>query len=411
MRQVFLDHQSTTPILPQVFEAMRPFLFEEFGSPSSLHRLGLTARDALSRARSQIAGLIHAKSPDEIVFTSSGTESANLAIKGVAFATHRRGNHFVVSSIEHPAVLGSVAFLEKHGFSSTKVPVDSNGRIDPTDVRKAITDQTCLIAVHHVNHDIGAIEPVAEIGDLAAELGIPLFVDASASAGWLPINVETMGASLLSLSPHRFYGPKGVGVLYRNRRVSLGSLIHGGVQEAGRRAGMENMPGIVGAGAAAEIASREISARQMRVGLLQRQLWEGLRDGVPYVRLNGPELGPDRAPTNLNVSAEFIEGEAQALSLDMLGVAVSTGPSCVNKSMKISHVLAAIGLDPQLAQSNVIFSLGQENTAEEIEFTIEAYGKTVKKLRAMSPLWEDFQSGAIDSIIRPRGKTGKTLSA
>src|SRR5438876_4496356 len=277
MRRVYLDHQSSTPVLPEVFEAMKPFFTEAFGSPSSLHELGLRARDALARARAQVALLINPESPDDIVFTSGGTESANLAVKGTAYANERRGNHIVVSAIEHPAVLNSIEFLEKHGFTCTRIRVNSEGLVDPEEVRSAITDRTILLVFHHANHDIGTIEPIAELGTIAAERGIPLFVDAVASGGWLPINVQQLGISLLSLSPHRFYGPKGVGILYRNRRARLVSLIHGGIQEGGRRAGTENVPAIVGAGVAAELALHEMPARVAHTVELQKLLWSELK--------------------------------------------------------------------------------------------------------------------------------------
>src|SRR5437867_5545474 len=375
MRRVFLDHQATTPVLPEVFEAMEPFFSEACGSPSSLHQLGLRARDALGRARAQVAALINAESPDEIVFTSGGTESANLAVKGTAYANQRRGDHIVISEIEHPSVINSVEFMKKQGFNCTRVKVDPEGFVDPADVRAALTEKTILICVHHVNHDIGTIEPIREIGELALEKGIPLFVDAAASGGWLPIDVQAMGVKLLSLSPHRFYGPKGVGVLYRNRRARLVSVLHGGVQEGGLRAATENVPAIVGAGLAAEIAARELPRRRAHTAGLQKRLWEGIRDTVPYVKLNGPEPGPGRITTNLNISAEFIEGEGLALMLDVQGVAVASGPSCVNKSLKVSPVLVAIGLDYSLAQGNVILSLGRDNTGEEIERAIDTLAR------------------------------------
>ena len=409
MRHVFLDHQSATPLLPEAFEAMRPYFTEAFGNPSSLHQHGLRVREALSKARAQMASLVNAESPDDIFFTSDGTESANLAIKGVAYANQRRGNHLVVSAIEHPSVLNSVEFLEKQGFDCTRVRVDNLGRIDPADVAAAITDKTTLIAVHHVNHDLGTIEPIQEIGRLAASRGIPLYVDAEASAGWLPIDVQAFGASLLSFSPHRFYGPKGVGVLYRNRRARIVSILHGGVQEGGRRAGTENVPAIVGGGTAAEAALREMPQRIAHVSRLQQRLWAGLKSAIPFIKLNGPEPGPERIATSINISTEFIEGEGQLLLCDMNGIAVASGSSCVSKSLKISHVLGAIGLDHALAQGNLILSLGKDNTEEEIDYVIETFSKVVTKLRGMSPMWDEFQRGLIDSVVAPTGR-GKSFS-
>src|SRR6266496_172945 len=316
MRRVFLDHQATTPVLPEVFEVMKPFFSEACGSPSSLHQLGLRARDALARARAQVSTLNNAKSPDEIIFSSGGTVSANLAVKGTAYANQRRGDHIVINEIEHPSVINSVEFLEKRGFNCTRIKVDKEGFVDPADVRAALTEKTILICVHHVNHDTGTIEPIREIGESAVRKGIPLFVDAAASGGWLPIDVQAMGVKLLSLSPHRFYGPKGVGALYRNRRARLTSVLHGGVQESGLRAGTENVPAIVGAGVAAEMAARELPERSAHTTGLQQKLWDGLKRHVEYLRLNGPQPGPRRGRTNLNVSVEFVEGEGLALTLD-----------------------------------------------------------------------------------------------
>jgi len=388
MRHVNLDHQSATPVLPEVLEAMQPFFTQAFGNPSSLHRHGLLARDAIAKARSQIAAFINADSPDEIIFTSDGTESANLAVKGAAAAYQRDGNHIVVSATEHPAVIASVQLLEARGFACTRVPVDAAGAVDPAGVRSAFTDKTILVAVHHVNHEIGAIEPVREIGAAARERGIAFYVDAEAGAGWLPVDARYWGASLLSFSPHRFYGPKGVGVLYQNRRARLAAILRGGGQENGRRAGVENVPAIVGAGVAAEIAGRELAQRAAHCARLQRRLWDGLRARVPRLKLNGPEPGPGRHPATLNLSAEFIEGEAQLLLCDMHGIAVASGSSCVSRSRQVSHVLAAIGLDPALARGNIIMSLGRDNTGEDVDYVIETFPKIVSKLRALSPAWE-----------------------
>jgi cysteine desulfurase len=400
--QVYLDHQAATPVLPEALAAMQPYFSQVFGNPSSLHQHGLQVRDALAQARAQVAALIHAESPEEIIFTSGGTEAANLAVKGVAYASQRRGNHIVLSQIEHPSVLNSMEFLEKQGFVCAKVKVNAEGWVDAEAVRAALTDKTILVCVHHVNHDIGTIEPIQQISKVTSEKGIPLFVDATASAGWLPIDVQAMGANLLSLSPHRFYGPKGVGALYRNRRARLVSILHGGAQEGGRRAGVENVPGIIGAGVACEIALRELPARMEHTAKLQRILWNGLKTRIPYIKLNGPELGPKRISTNLNISTEFIEGEGQLLRCDVNGIAVASGSSCVSKSLKISHVLAAIGLDHALAQGNLILSLGKDNTEEEMDYVIETFAKVVTVLRDMSPMWDEFQRGLIDSVICPR---------
>ena len=409
MRQVFLDHQSTTPVLPEVFEAMRPYFTEAFGNPSSLHRYGLQVRDTMAKARSQYAALINAESADDILLTSGGTEAVNLAVKGVAYANQRKGNHIVVSEVEHPAVLNSLEFLEKQGFTSTKVKVTPEGWANPDDVRTALTDKTILIGFHLANHDIGTIQSVREVGKIAAEKGVPLFVDAVASAGWLPIDVQALGVHLLAYSPHRFYGPKGVGVLYRSRRARLVSIIHGGVQEGGRRAGTENVPAIVGGGLAAEVALREMPERITHTAQLQKRLWNGLKAKIPYVKLNGPEPGPKRISTNLNISTEFIEGEGQLLLCDMNGIAVASGSSCVSKSLKISHVLAAIGLDHALAQGNLILTLGKDNTEEDMDYVVESFEKIVQKLRGMSPMWEEFERGIIDSVIAPTGR-GKSFS-
>jgi len=353
-------------------------------------------------ARAQIAALIHAESPEEIIFTSDGTESANLAVKGAAFAAQRRGNHIVISQTEHPAVIHSTEFLEKHGFTSTRVKVDRQGFVDPADVRAAITDKTILIAVHHVNHDIGAIEPIREISEVAGREGIAFYVDAGAGAGWLPIHVKELGTDLLSFSPHRFHGPKGVGVLYRNRRARLSSLLHGGGQENGWRAGIENVPAIVGAGVAAEIALRDGARWSAHCLRLQKRLWNGLRAAIPCLQLNGPEPGPRRIPTNLNISTEFIEGESQVLLCDMRGIAVGGATSCVSKSLKISPVLSAIGLSHALAQSAIIMSPGKDNTEEEMDYVIETFAKIVGKLRGMSPTWDEFEKGVIASVISPK---------
>lgn len=399
MSSVYLDHQAATPVLPEVFEAMKPYFTEAFGNASSLHQYGLRVRDALAVAREQTAAFINAESPDDIIFTSDGTESANFAVKGVADASRKRGNHFIVSATEHPSVLGSVEFLEKQGFASTKVPVDADGLVKPDDVRAALTEKTILVAVHHANHDIGTIQPIREIADITSERGIPLYVDAEASAGWLPVDVRALGADLLSFSPHRFYGPKGVGVLYRSRRARLNGLLQGGVQEGGRRAGTENISAIVGAGVAMEIAARKLDERIAHTARLQKKLWEGLQAKISHLKLNGPAPGPLRLSTNLNLSAEFVEGEGLLLMLDARGIAVASGTSCVSKALKVSHVLSAIGLDHSLGQAAILLTLGKDNTDAEIDYVLETLPQVVSKLRGMSPMWDEFQRGLVPSAI------------
>jgi cysteine desulfurase len=399
MRHVYLDHQSATPVLPEVFEAMRPFFTEQFGNPSSLHQQGVHAREAVAAARAHVAGLINAESSDDIIFTSDGTESANLAIKGAAFANERRGNHIVLSATEHPGLLNSIEFLEKHGFACTRVAVDREGLVDPADVARAVTDKTILIAVHLANHDIGTIQPVREIGDIAADKGVAFYVDAEAAAGWLPVDVQALGANLLSFSPHRFYGPKGVGVLYRNRRARLSPIIHGGSQENGWRAGIENVPAIVGAGVAAEIARRDGPKWSAHCAGLQERLWNGLRERIDCIRLNGPGPGPKRSPVNLNISTEFIEGESHVLLCDMNGIAIAGSTSCISRALKVSPVLEAIGLPRELAQASVILSPGKDNTTEDIDYVIEAFTRIVDKLRGMSVTWSDYQKGTANSPV------------
>lgn len=409
MRHVFLDHQSSTPVLPEVFDAMKPFFTEAFGNPSSLHQHGLRVRDALKKARQQMAALINADSEEEIFFTSDGTESANLAIKGVAYANERKGKHIVVSATEHPSVINSIEFLEKQGWTCTRVGVDPEGVLNLDELRAAITPQTVLVAVHHVNHDIGTIQPMREVGKICADKNVPLFVDCEASAGWLPIDVKEFGAALVSFSPHRFYGPKGVGVLYRNKKARIVSVMHGGVQEGGRRAGTENVPAIVGGGVAAEIALTQLAERHAHTARLQKRLWDGLKSKITYIKLNGAEPGPKRISTNLNLSTEFIEGEGQLLLCDLNGIAVASGSSCVSKSLKVSHVLSAIGLDHALAQGNIIMTLGMANSEEDVDYTIETFAKIATKLRGMSPMWDEFERGVIDSVIAPTGR-GKSFS-
>ncbi len=372
-----------------------------FGSPSSLHRFGLDARAALNTAREQIAGLINAESPEEVLFTANATEAANLAVVGTVEANRRfGGRRLVMSAAEHPSVIEPALALKPGDIDCDLIEVDGLGAVDPARVETALGEDCLLLALHHANHDLGTIQPIEEFGGIASEAGVPFFVDASFSGGWLPVDVRAMNASLLSLEPNRFYGPKGVGVLYRHRRARIQPLLRGGAQEDGRRAGEENLPAIVGAGVAAEIAGRELDSRRGKVARLQARLWEGLRERVSQLRLNGPAPGANRLPTNLNVSVEFVEGEGVALRADLKGVAIGSGSACVSKALKVPRALAAIGLDPSLAQGCVILSPADINTEEEIAEAVEILAGVIADLRGMSPTWEEFQDGKRASELK-----------
>ena len=379
-RRVYLDHLSGGPLASEVRAAMRPWLEEIHGNASSLHWHGLKAREALDTAAAQCAAMIGAPA-DDLVFTSSGTEANNLAVKGVAEAQRERGSHLILSNIEHPSIDQSVAWLEQQGFTATRVPVDGEGRLTAAAVAESVTDQTILIATHHANHDLGTVQDLPALGAVAAERGIPLLIDATASGGWLPVDVEAHPISLLTLAPHRFGGPQGVGVLYRNRCVPLSPQLHGGGQQGGQRAGTENLAAIVGAGAAATLPVIE-------VGPLQEQLHAGLQERIEKISLNGPTPGVERLPTQLNYSMAGLEGEGLALALDMQGVAIASGAACVTQNLAIPPALAAIGLDVAQAKGNVLLSLGRDISTADIDHVLEIIPKQVDKLRALSPTWD-----------------------
>ena len=379
-RRVYLDHLSGGPLASEVRAAMRPWLEEIHGNASSLHWHGLKAREALDSAAAQCAAMIGAPA-DDLVFTSSGTEANNLAVKGVAEAQRERGSHLILSNIEHPSIDQSVAWLEQQGFTATRVPVDGEGRLTAAAVAESVTDQTILIATHHANHDLGTVQNLPALGAVAAERGIPLLIDATASGGWVPVDVEAHPISLLTLAPHRFGGPQGVGVLYRNRCVPLSPQLHGGGQQGGQRAGTENLAAIVGAGAAATLPVIE-------VGPLQEQLHAGLQERIEKISLNGPTPGVERLPTQLNYSLAGLEGEGLALALDMQGVAIASGAACVTQNLAIPPALAAIGLDVAQAKGNVLLSLGRDISTADIDHVLEIIPKQVDKLRALSPTWD-----------------------
>lgn len=389
MRHVYLDHVATTPLDPRVRSAMLPYLAKRWGNAQSLHSMGAAASQALDEARAQTAGLINASS-DELLFTSSGTEASNLALKGAAWACRDRGDHIVASSIEHHAVLHPLKFLESQGFRVTYVGVDEQGRVDPSDIESAITDKTLLVSVHHANHELGTIEPLERISKVCREHDVLLHTDAVSTVGTIQVDVKKLGVDLLSLSAHRFYGPKGSGALFVRKGVRLVPLIQGGVQEAGRRAGTENVAGIVGLGKACELARREIPSRVKKVGSLRDRLETGVRR-IQDIRVNGHPK--HRLPTHLNVSFGYVEGESLLALLDEAGVCAASGSACASKALKSSHVLSAIGVPAEFANGTLLFSLGADNKASDIPYVLKRLSPVVDRMRSISPLWQDRLAG------------------
>jgi len=381
-----MDYGATTPVDMEVMTAMLPFFTETFGNPSSLHAFGQEAKYAVETARQTIAASIGA-GPEEIVFTSGGSESDNFAIKGVAYAKKEKGNHIITSAIEHHAILEPCHFLEKHGFEVTRLPVDAEGLVDPSDVEQAITSRTILISIMDGNNEIGTIQPVAEIGAIACERGIAFHTDAVQTFGRLPLTVNDLNVDLLSASGHKIYGPKGVGILYIRKGTRIQSFMHGGDQERGRRASTHNVPGIVGMGKAVELAMNDINAEGGRLAALRNRMIQGLLNNIEYSRLNGHPRR--RLPNNVNVSIEYVEGESLLLSLDMEGIACSTGSACTSSSLEPSHVLMAIGLPHETAHGSLRFTLGRQTREEDVEYVVEVLPEIVKRLRAMSPLYKN----------------------
>ncbi len=387
MRKVYLDHAATTPVHPKVLEAMLPFFTVKFGNPSNLHDVGREAKNAVEEARAATAGLIGAK-PEEIFFTASGAESNNFAIKGLAQASSQKGNHIIVSQIEHFSVLHPVKTLEKSGFKVTYIDTDKTGLVNPDDIAKAITKETILVSVMHANNEIGTIEPIEEISKITREKGVLLHTDAVASVGWIPVNVQELGVDALSLSGHQFYGPKGAAALYVRKGVRIKPQLEGGIQEDGRRAGTENVPGIVGLGKASELAAADIPRRMTYVSALRDRLQKGLAEKIDHIVINGHPV--KRLPHNLNLSMWYVEGESMLLFLNMQGISVSSGSACTSRALKSSHVLVCIGTDAAVANGTLLLSLGMGNTEEDIDYVIETLPPIVQRLREMSPLYEDM---------------------
>ncbi|MFC1983590.1 cysteine desulfurase NifS [Chloroflexota bacterium] len=362
---------------------MLPYFTDAFGNASSIYFYGQEAKGAIEEARAKVAELIGARD-EEIVFTSGGTEADNFALKGVAFANESQGNHIVTSSIEHHAVIETCKFLERRRFSVTYVPVDKYGSVDPDDVKRAITDRTILISVMHANNEVGTIEPITEIGRIAAEAGVYFHTDAVQTVGHIPADVNELGADLLSMSAHKLYGPKGVGALYIRKGTKLLPFMHGGEQERRRRASTENVPGIVGFGKAAELALQDMIEEVERLTHLRDRLINGLLERIDHSRLNGHPV--TRLPNNVNISIDFVEGESMLLNLDLEGICASTGSACSSSSLEPSHVLLALGLPQEQAHGSLRFSLGKWTTEQDIERVLDVLSGIVAKLRVMSPL-------------------------
>lgn len=390
MRTVYLDHAATTPVHPQVLEAMRPYFTEDYGNASSIHRFGRNARMAVDQARETIAKLLSAK-PKEVCFTSGGTEGDNLAIKGAAWALRDKGDHIITSQIEHEAVLNTCKYLEKNGYRVTYLPVDQYGMVDVGDLNKAITEKTILISIMHANNEVGTVQPIAEIGALAAQRGILFHTDAVQSVGKLPVDVKSLNVDLLAISSHKFYGPKGVGMLYIREGIKIQSLAHGGHHEAWKRAGTENVPGIVGMSKALEICHEEMDVVSKRERQLRDALQSGIQEVIEDVLVNGHPT--QRLPGSLSLCFEAVEGEALILSLDLKGVAASTGSACSSGSLEPSHVLKAMGVPIEMAHGSARLTLGRGNTQEDVDYVLEILPEIVERLRSMSPLRSSKKTG------------------
>ncbi|MDI9485430.1 MAG: cysteine desulfurase NifS [Bacillota bacterium] len=384
MNQIYMDHAATTPVRPEVLEAMLPFFGSEYGNPSSVYGWGRRARQALDQARDKVSEILGAEA-SEIIFTSGGSEGANLAIKGAAWAYQKKGRHIVTSAVEHHAVLDSVLWLKKQGFEVTIVPVDEEGMVSPAEVEKALRPDTTLVTIMHANNEVGTIQPIREISEIVRNHGALFHTDAVQTAGVLDIDVKELGVDMLSLSAHKLYGPKGVGALYVRKGVRLDPLIHGGAQEKRRRAGTENTAGIVGLAKALELAHVDREEENARLIRLRDRLLEGLQK-IPHTKVNGSLV--QRLPNNVNVCFQYIEGESMLLNLDLRGIAASSGSACTSGSLDPSHVLLAMGLSHEIAHGSLRLTLGRDNTESDIDFVLQEIPVIVERLRAMSPLYQ-----------------------
>ena len=390
MKNVYMDYSATTYVKPEVLEEMMPYFTEKFGNPSSFYGISRETKRAIDTAREKVAKGLNCL-PDEVYFTGGGSEADNWAIKGIASAHKNKGNHIITTKIEHHAVLHTCQYLEKNGFEVTYLDVDSEGFINLDDLKNAITDKTILVSIMFANNEIGTIQPVKEIGEICKEKKVFFHTDAVQAVGHVKIDVKAMNTDLLSLSGHKLSGPKGIGCLYIRKGIKIKPLIHGGAQERNRRAGTENVPGIVGLGEAIRLACSELEETSKKLIYLRDKLIKGILDEIPYARLNGHPV--DRLPGNCNISFEFIEGESMLLLLDVKGVYASSGSACTSGSLDPSHVLLSIGLPHEKAHGSLRLTLGYYNTEEEVDYIIKELPPIVSRLREMSPLYEDFIKG------------------
>ncbi|MGB2982069.1 MAG: cysteine desulfurase NifS [Candidatus Zixiibacteriota bacterium] len=388
MRKVYFDHSATTHLRPEVLEGMLPYLKDRFGNASSIHGPGREAKVALEEAREKVAGIINAAS-SEVFFTSGGTESDNLAIKGTAFANRKKGKHIITSEIEHHAVLESCKFLEKEGFEVTYLPVDSQGLVDPDGLKKTMRDETTLVSIMHINNEVGTIQPIEELSKIAGEKEAYFHTDAVQSVGKIRVDAQTSNVDMLSMSGHKIYGPKGVGALYVRKGVRITPWTHGGHHERSRRAGTENVPGIVGFAKALELMNQELEDQREHMKNLTETFYRRLVQSIPDVVLHGDST--KRIPNILSLSFKGVEGESVILSLDMKGVAVASGSACTSGTLEPSHVLSAMGVPPEVAQGAVRFSFGRDNTMEDVEYVLSLLPEIVQRLRSISPLYAQKQ--------------------
>ena len=380
---IYLDHAATTPVHPKVRQAMTIYFTDYYGNPETLYSAGIVAREAIEDARGKVAALINCD-PSEIVFTSGGTESDNWALKGTAFAHQKKGNHIIVSQIEHHAILEPCHFLEKHGFEVTYLPVDSGGLVNPDDVKKAITPKTILVSIMHANNEVGVIEPIEEIGKITKAANVSFHVDAVQTVGNYPVDAKKMGCDMLSASAHKFYGPKGVGFLYLRKGLRIEPLLHGGGQEGKKRGSTHNVAGSVGLGKACEIAMTEMQPAMESESVLRDKLIKGVLERIPITRLNGHPTR--RLPNNVNMCVEKIEGEAMLLCLDMNRICCSSGSACTTGSLEPSHVLLALGIPVEIAHGSIRFTLGRTTSEEQINYVLDVFPGIVERLRRMSPI-------------------------